>query len=187
MTVKASVFIATSLDGYISRLDGSIDWLNEANAAVPPGEDCGYAQFMSTVDIIVMGRHTFEQVLTFDPWPFDGKRLVVLSSRPLAIPSQLASSVSASSESPAALIGRLSSEGGRTHLYIDGGKTIQGFLQAGLVDDITVTTIPVLLGAGRPLFGVLPRDMKLSLVSSKAYPFGFVQSTYRVGSATETA
>ncbi len=179
MKARTSVFIATSLDGYISRLDGSIDWLNQANASVPPGEDCGYAQFMSTVDTIVMGRNTFEQVLTFDPWPFDGKSLMVLSSRPVAIPPQLAGSVSASADSPAVVVERLSALG-RKHLYVDGGKTVQGFLEAGLVDDITVTTIPVLLGSGRPLFGQLPRDMKLALVSSKSWPFGFVQSTWRV-------
>ncbi len=179
MKARTSIFIATSLDGYISRPDGSIDWLNEANAAVPPGEDCGYAQFMSTIDTIVMGRNTFEQVLTFDPWPFDGKKLVVMSSRPVAIPAHLAATVSATSETPAALVARLTAQG-CLHLYIDGGKTIQGFLAANLVDDITVTTIPVLIGAGRPLFGALPDDRKLKLLSSKSYPFGFVQNTYRV-------
>lgn len=179
MKARTSVFIATSLDGYISRPDGSIDWLNDANATVPSGEDCGYAQFMSSIDTIVMGRNTFEQVLTFDPWPFDGKKLVVMSSRPVAIPAHLAATVSATSETPAALVARLTAMG-CSHLYIDGGKTIQGFPAANRVDDITVTTIPVLIGTGRPLFGALPKDRKLKLLSSMSYPFGFVQNTYGV-------
>jgi len=107
MSTKTSVFIATTLDGFISRTDGSIDWLNDANTAVPPGEDCGYKAFFKTVDVLVMGRNTFEQVLTFDPWPYEDCRVVVLTSRPLEIPQHLASSVSSSSEQPSDLVARL--------------------------------------------------------------------------------
>ena len=179
MSTQCSVYIATSLDGFISRTDGSIDWLNKVNGAVPEGEDCGYAAFMSSVDVLVMGRNTFEQVLTFDHWPYEGRRVVVLTSRPLTVPTSLASTVVVSTESPRSLVKRLSSEGAK-HLYVDGGRTIQGFLAAGLIDHLTITVIPVLLGSGRPLFGSLDRDRKLTLVSSKAYAFGFVQTTYRV-------
>jgi dihydrofolate reductase len=177
--IKTSVYIATSLDGFIARNDGSIDWLLDANATVPTGEDCGYARFMASVDVLVMGRNTYEQVLTFDPWPYSDKRVVVLSTQKLGISAHLASGVSASSEAPAALLERLAREGAK-HVYLDGGKTIQGFLAAGLVDQITVTVIPVLIRSGRSLFGTIDREHKLQLVSSKAYEFGFVQNTYVV-------
>jgi dihydrofolate reductase len=179
MRAKASVFIATSLDGFIARADGSIDWLNDASAVVPSGEDCGYSEFMKSVDVLVLGRNTFELALTFDTWPYENKRVVVLSSNPLTIPIGLSKTVSASSESPAALIERLSA-GGSQCLYVDGGITIQRFLTAGLIDDITITVVPVILGQGRPLFGPLQRDIPLVLVASKAFEFGFVQLKYRI-------
>ncbi len=179
MRTICSVFIATSLDGFISRPDGNIDWLTQANALVPEGEDCGYAAFMKTVDAIAMGRNTFEQVSTFDQWPYQGRKVEVMAIRPLTLPPGLATTVSVCSQSPAELVQRLSSQGTR-RLYVDGGKTIQGFLAAGLVDDITITVIPVLLGAGRPLFGPLVQDVHLTLECSRAYEFGFVQNTYAV-------
>jgi dihydrofolate reductase len=179
MRARCSVFIATSLDGYIARLDGSIDWLESANRRVPAGEDCGYGAFMRSVDALVMGRNTFELALTFDPWPYADTKVVVLSSRPVTIPDRLAPTVAASSEAPADLVARLTASG-HSHLYVDGGRTIQRFLAAGLIDEMTITLIPVLLGAGRPLFGPLARDIGLTLVSSVAYDFGFVQNRYRV-------
>ncbi|HEY9899612.1 MAG TPA: dihydrofolate reductase family protein [Pantanalinema sp.] len=179
MRIKTSVFIATSLDGFIARQDGSIDWLDEANTLVPSGEDCGYHAFIASVDTLVMGRGTFETALGFDAWPYGDKRVVVLSSKRLEIPPELAGTVSASSEAPRELVDRLASEGAR-HVYVDGGITIQGFLAAGLIDALTLTRIPVLLGEGRPLFGPLTGDVALEHVATKAYDFGFVQSTYRV-------
>ncbi len=181
MTAACSVFVATSLDGFIAREDGRIDWLERANAAVPPGEDCGYKVFFDSVDALVIGRGTFELAVGFDPWPYGGKRVVVLTHYPasLAIPASLAASVSASAEPPATLVARLSAEGAK-QLYVDGGRTIQSFLEAGLIDRITITTIPVLLGAGLPLFGPLSRDVALVLESTRSWPFGFVQGTWRV-------
>lgn len=175
-----SVFIAASLDGYIAREDGGIDWLLAANASVPPGEDCGYAAFMSGVDALVMGRNTFELVLGFAEWPYGEKPVVVLSSSLAALPGKVPPGVILEAGEPAQLVERLAARGWR-RLYIDGGITIQRFLAAGLIDEITLTTIPILLGRGRPLFGKLDRDVKLDLVSSRAYEFGFIQSIYRVG------
>lgn len=177
MTITASVYIATSLDGFIARQDGSIDWLMDANATVPPGEDCGYAAFMSTVDVLVMGRNTYEQVAGFEPWPYEGKRVVVLTSREIDFRQGPGIRLEASKESPQELLERLSAEGCE-HAYVDGGKVIRSFLARGLIDRLTITTIPVLIGDGRPLFGSLPNDRKLKLVHSKAYDFGFIQTTY---------
>ena len=179
MKAKASVFIATSLDGFIARPDGSIDWLSDANAVVPSGEDCGYKEFMASVNVLVMGRNTFEQVLTFGAWPYENKRVVVLSSKPLTVPVELTNTVSASSEAPDVLIERLSAEGAQ-RLYVDGGVTIQRFMTAGLIDDITITLIPVILGQGRPLFGPIENDIPLVHVATKTFEFGFIQIKYRV-------
>ncbi len=179
MTARSSVFIATSLDGFISRVDGSIDWLEQANSVVPEGEDCGYQAFMSTVDALVMGRNTFEQVLTFGQWPYGEIPVVVLSHRQVTIPTTIADKLMLSQESPRELVNRLSKENIR-HIYVDGGKTIQSFLAAGLIDEITITIIPILLGTGRPLFGPLPHDLHLTHIQSKFYEFGFVQHRYRV-------
>jgi dihydrofolate reductase len=176
---KCSVFIATSLDGFISRTDGSIDWLNKANAIVPEGEDCGYAQFMSSIDALILGRNTFEQVLTFGEWAYKSIPVVVLSRHLNTLPSNVPATVSLSAENPTQLVERLSAEG-LNHLYVDGGITIQSFLAAGLIDEITVTIIPVLLGSGKSLFGALPNDLQIEHVASKVFDFGFVQSRYRV-------
>jgi dihydrofolate reductase len=177
MTITASVYIATSLDGFIARENGAIDWLMDANASVPPGEDCGYAEFMSTVDVLIMGRNTYEQVTQFDPWPYDGKRVVVLSSKVLVLRTGAGIQLEASSESPRLLLKRLAEQGCK-RAYVDGGKVIQSFLRDSLIDDMTITTVPILLGGGRRLFDTLPSDMKLRLVSHRAFEFGFTQSTY---------
>lgn len=179
MPSTCSVFAATSLDGYIAREDGSIDWLLQANRLMPAGEDCGYARFFASVDALVMGSNSYEMVRSFTPWPYGDKRVVVLSRRGLTIAHELNGTVTASAVAPAQLVAQLAAEGLR-HLYIDGGKTIQSFLRAGLIDDLTITVIPVLLGAGRPLFGPLPRDIHLEHLTSRSWDFGFVQHHYRV-------
>lgn len=179
MTAKCSVFIATSLDGFIARENGNIDWLTEANLLVPPGEDCGYGDFMANVDAVVMGRNTFEQVLSFGAWPYGSTPVVVLSQRGVALPAEIPPCVSVSSEMPGRLVARLTAQGAKK-IYVDGGLTIQHFLAAGLIDDITITVIPVLLGAGKPLFGALPADIQLKHENTRSFDFGFVQSRYRV-------
>ena len=181
MEVRCSVFIATSLDGFIARDNGSIDWLEKANATVPKGEDCGYGEFFSTVDALVMGRNTFEQALSFPQWPYGVKPIYVLSHTMRVLPASAPASVHLVTEQPPALL-RALAEQGIHHVYVDGGQTIQTFLVAGLINELTVTTVPLLLGSGKPLFGNLPRDISLQLLSSKSYPFGFVQSKYRIES-----
>lgn len=176
MSVQVSVYIATSLDGFIARKDGSLDWLGNPDAA--SGEDYGYRAFFDSIDVLVMGRHTFETVLGFGTWPYADKRVIVLSSRPVDFPPGMPDNVSCSSEPPAALAQRLEDEGAR-HLYVDGGITIQRFMAAGLIDDMTITRIPVLLGEGIPLFGPTGGDVPLKHVATRAFENGYVQSTYR--------
>jgi dihydrofolate reductase len=179
MSARGAVFIATSLDGFIAREDGRIDWLLQANEAVPPGEDCGYAAFMATVDAIVMGRATFEQVLAFADWPYGTTPLMVWSRRLQALPAGLPPTVSLHAGSATELAAH-AAQHGHGRLYVDGGRTIQAFLAAHLIDEPTITVIPILLGRGRPLFGGMGPDVHLTHLSTQAWPFGFVQNRYAV-------
>ena len=173
MGIKTSVFVATSLDGFIARKDGNLDWL--VKAGEQSGEDYGF----QAVDVLVMGRHSYEKVLTFDAWLYGEKPVVVLSSRTVEVPAALRKTVSSSSETPGELVERLSAQGA-SHLYVDGGITIQRFLDSDLIDEIIITRIPVLLGEGIPLFGRLAKDISLVHRSTRVFDNGYVQSTYGV-------
>jgi dihydrofolate reductase len=172
MTV--SVFIGTSLDGFIARPDGALDWLPEGG-----GEPHGYDEFIASVDALVIGRKTFETVLTFGAWPYGDKRVVVLSSRPVDLSAAIGGVVEQMAGPPAEIVARLAASGAQ-HLYVDGGITIQRFLREGLVQRLIITRVPVLIGAGVPLFGTLPHDVRLSHVATRSYPSGLVQSEYTV-------
>ena len=172
--MTASVFIGASVDGFIARTNDDIDFL-------PPGggEPHGYNEFLASVDAIVIGRKTFEKVLTLGPWPYGDKRVVVLSSRPLDLSTAVGGVVEQMAGPPAEIVSRLAASGAHD-LYIDGGITIQQFLRAGLIQRLIITRVPVLIGDGVPLFGTLPRDIRLQHVSTRHYPSGLVQSEYQV-------
>ena len=170
--MRASVFIATSLDGFIARLDGGLDWL-----PADGGEPHGYDEFMATVDALVIGRKTFETVLTFDAWPYGTKPVVVLSTRPSELSAPAGAVCDFMNGTPHEIVTRLTQRGMK-HLYIDGGLTIQGFLEAGLIQRLTITRIPVLLGSGIPLFGFLSHDIRFDHVATRSFPSGMVQSEY---------
>lgn len=172
MTV--SVFVGTSLDGFIARANGSFDFL-----PADGGESHGYEEFFASVDAVVMGRNTFEVVLPFPEWPYGKKRVVVLSSRPIDLSSIRNGVVEQMSGEPAEIIAKLAATGSH-HLYIDGGITVQRFLRAALVDRITVTRVPVLVGSGIPLFGALPHDIQLRHIATQSYASGLVKSEYTV-------
>src|SRR6266513_32475 len=171
--MNASVFIGTSVDGFIARPNGELDFL-------PPGggEPHGYDEFMATVDALVIGRKTFETVLTFDTWPYGEKLVFVLSSRPLAAAPHGAM-IERMSGPPADIVSQLAARGIR-HAYVDGGITIQRFLQAGLIQRLIITRVPVLIGGGIPLFGAVERDIPLKHVATRQYASGLVQSEYVV-------
>ncbi|MDX2191823.1 MAG: dihydrofolate reductase family protein [Gemmatimonadales bacterium] len=176
---RVSVFIATSLDGFIARPDGALDWL-PAPGGDGPADDHGYAAFMAGIDVVLMGRATFETVLGFGlpEWPYRVP-VVVLATRPPAVPAALADRVRHDGGDPGAVLARLA-ERGLCHAYLDGGVTIQRFLAAGCVDTLILTRVPVLLGAGRPLFGPLPADVTLVHEGTTAFANGLVQSRYAV-------
>ena len=171
--MKASVFVGTSLDGFIARPNGDFDFL-------PPGggEPHGYDEFMATVDALVIGRKTFETALAFDAWPYAEKPVFVLSTRPLA-PAPAGAVVEHLSGEPADIASQLDARGIR-HVYVDGGVTIQRFLGAGLIQRLIITRVPVLIGAGIPLFGPTPRDIRVTHVATRQYASGLVQSEYVV-------
>ena len=171
---NASVFIATSLDGFIARPDGGLDWL--------PGDDVeehGYDAFMASVDALVLGRNTFDVVLGFGGWHYGSKPVFVLTSRPLPAPPPAGAVLEALRGSPQEIVAQLEARGLK-HVYVDGGMTVQQFLRAGLIQRLIITRIPVLLGAGIPLFGSLPADIRLQHVATRQFASGLVQSEYSI-------
>lgn len=173
------VYIATSLDGFIADTNGKIDFLD--TFPFPENDDMGYNQFMSQVDAILMGRKSFETVLAFGvEWPYS-KPVFVWSQTLQAIPDDLGDKVKLICGKVNEVLEHIH-QAGYVSLYIDGGKTIQSFLREDLIDEMIITTIPVLLGGGVPLFGELDSLLKFSCVDSKVYANGVVQSRYaRVG------
>ena len=172
MTV--SVFVGTSLDGFIARPNGDFDFLPAGG-----GEPHGYTEFMASVDALVIGRKTFEKVLTLEAWPYGVKRVVVLSNRTVDLSAAVGGVVEQMAGPPAEIVARLAASGAH-RLYVDGGITIQRFLQAGLIHRLIITRVPVLIGDGIPLFGTLRRDIRLRHVATQQYPSGLVKSEYEV-------
>jgi dihydrofolate reductase len=176
--MKASVFVAASLDGFIARENGDIDWLTVYQEEYPH-EDYGFQEFIDTVDFLVMGRGTYDVVAAFESWPYGETPVVVLSTRELDRPPHIPPQVERMSCSPAECVERLAQRGAR-RLYVDGGKTIQAFLRAGLINDLTITRIPIILGSGIPLFGPLAKEVKLRHLATRAYSNGLVRNDYEV-------
>jgi dihydrofolate reductase len=169
----SSVFIGTSLDGFIAREDGDLHWLTSRGEAA--GGDLGYDAFIDGIDAVVMGRGTYEPGLTYDPWPHEGRYVAVLST-----------TLEAGADPRVAVYRDLDellrglAERGAKSVYVDGGQVIRTFLRAGLIDELTITTVPVLLGTGLPLFGPLGGDVPLDHRSTRVFGAGVVQSTYGV-------
>lgn len=175
--VTGHVFIAVSLDGFIAKMDGDINWLLKRD---DPSEDHGFNSFNETIDGVIMGRNTFEKVIALEEW-FYTKPVIVLS-KGLSfsdVPEKLIGKVSIVDSSPLDLFESLKINGWKK-IYVDGGKVIQSFLRANLIEDMTITTIPVLLGEGRPLFGYLKEEVSLKHISTVTFPSGLVQSKYQV-------
>ena len=176
--ISGHVFIATSLDGFIARNDGSIEWLLQRD---DPSEDHGYNLFIENIDAIIMGRGSFQSVRDFTPWPYTRPVLVLtatLADQP--VPRELEGKVRFSGSSPEEAMAMLEAEGCR-RVYIDGGLVIQSFLRLGLISDMVITHIPVLLGSGRSLFGPIPKDISLIHEETRTFPSGLVQSSYKLG------
>lgn len=171
---RTSVFVGTSVDGYLARRDGTFDFLSGDGAE--DGAANGFDAFLATVDAVLMGRNTYEVVLPFPVWPYGRKPVFVLTHRELP-PTREDAVVESVAGAPAAVLSNLAARG-LSHLYVDGGLTIQQFLRAGLIDRLVVTRVPVLIGDGIALFGALEKDLRLRHVSTRVLPGGAVQSEY---------
>lgn len=176
--IPGHVFIAMSLDGFVARLDDGLDWLMKQQIE---GEDHGYDAFYKEVDGTVMGSNSFKTVLTLGDWHYT--KPVVIMSRSLTradIPESLRDKVAVTADTPEGVMGQLEGLGWRS-VYVDGGEIVQSFLRAGLIQEMTVTVIPILLGAGKRLFGPLQQDIDLTLRDATSYPSGLVRLRYKVG------
>lgn len=171
--ISTHVYIGPSLDGFIARKDGTLDWLTkygDANAVD------AYSEFIAGIDVLVIGRGTFETVLGFPEWPYD-RPVVVLSRSINEVPNELRDKVSLSTNRPRELLDDLSEKGFRS-AYVDGGKVIQSFLAEDLIDDLTIARVPVLIGSGISLFGYLERDIEFEHVRTLTYANGLIRSHY---------
>ncbi|AUS05302.1 dihydrofolate reductase family protein [Pseudotamlana carrageenivorans] len=176
MITKNSVFIATSLDGYIADKNGRIDWLN--SIPNPDNDDMGYMAYSNTIDALVMGRKTFETVRGFDvDWPYD-KPVFVLSNTLKEIPESHKDKAFLVKGTPIEILDQIHKKG-FNKLYVDGGTTIRSFLQADLIDEMILTTIPVLLGGGASLFTELPNLLNFELIGTKTYLNQLTQNHYK--------
>ena len=184
--MKCSVFIATSVDGFIAKEDGSVDWLHTAgNAKVDMHDqaDMGMNDYMSTVDCMIMGRKCMDMIssmnLTPEQWPYGNIKIIVLSNTIKEAPENMKGKVEMYSGDLLTLIYNLENEGFKD-AYIDGGTTIQAFINLKLIDELTITKAPVLLGEGKPLFGKTIKDIKLEEGEVIAFPNDFIQIKYKV-------
>jgi dihydrofolate reductase len=168
-------YVATSLDGFIATPDDGLDWLSDVPN--PDQSDFGFAEFMATIDAVVMGRRTFEKVLTFETWPYT-KPVCVLSRTLRRPPDSPAGAVTLARGAPRRIVADLARRG-YENLYVDGGRTIQGFLREDLIDELIITRMPVVLGRGIPLFGPLEHVLRFEHRRTEVYHDALVKSFYR--------
>ena len=181
--MSCTVYVGASVDGFIARENDTFDFLeaSDGSGETPgdPNEDYGFAEFMKSIDALVMGRRTFEVVRPFAQWPYGETPVFVWTRRPLDLPPDYPHPVEPVAGLPADVVAQLAQRG-LHRLYVDGGRTIQTFLEAGYVDRLVVSRVPVLIGQGISLFGPLSRDVKLEHVATKVWPGGMVRSEYAV-------
>ena len=178
-SIKLSVFCGISVDGFLARRDHTVDFLD-----TPEQGPHGYDEFYASVDVVVIGRNTYQFVVSYGEWLYGKKPVVVLSSRPIDFSWIKGGVVEQMSGEPADILPQLEARGYK-HAYIDGGITIQRFLAAGLIDRMTISRVPVLIGTGMPLFGPLPHDIALRHVASRTFHGGLVQDEYELATSKQ--
>lgn len=181
-TWTGHVFIATSIDGFIAEPDGGLDWLTDPppetrHVAAHRGQDAppGYEEFTAGMSHLVMGRGTYEKVLTFDHWPYDRFEVLVIST---TLP-QAGDDRVAVLRSLAEACSLLETDRA-TAVYVDGGQIVSEFLTAGLIDELTIARAPVILGDGLPLFHRLPHSVRLLHVGTSTTDTGMTNTRYRI-------
>jgi dihydrofolate reductase len=172
--MKTNVYIGVSLDGFIARTNGDLDWLTQfANDNAIQA----YEEFMKSIDAIVIGKGTFEKILSFPSWPYE-KKAFVLSTSLKQLPDSLKDKATLLSLKPKELLSYLS-DMGFSSIYVDGGKVIQDFLNEDLIDDLIISKVPILIGNGIPLFGFLRADLQFKHIKTEVQSNGLVRSYYK--------
>lgn len=184
--MKCSVFIATSADGYIATIDDDVEWLETSGKTdVDLGEqsDMGFNKFIASVDCMIMGRGCMEKLASFElkpaQWPYGNIRIIALSNSIKEVPANLKARVELYSGEISTLISKLEDDGFK-HAYIDGGATITSFLNEKLINEMTITQVPIILGSGKPLFGETYQQIELGNTQAIAFPNDFIQFKYEV-------
>lgn len=167
-----SVYIAMSIDGYIARQDGSLDWLDQVG---DPNEDYGFQNLLASIDGVILGRNTYEVAASVVDWPYKGKKIIVLSNSLQSVREEAELFCGDLTQ----LVAQLHDEGIK-HVWVDGGVTISQFLDLQMVDFMTLSIIPIILGAGMPLFNVIDKEIPCCLISSQSYPSGLAQLKYEI-------
>ena len=180
MFAHCAAFVALSLDGFLAREDGSLDWLAQASAALPPGADGGYGEFMAEVDAVVMGRRTFQMLMAWDEWPYGDLTVYVLSRTLTQLPPGAPDTTLLREGSPA-MVAAQAHRAGQRRLAIEGGATIRAFWQAGLLKDLSIIMVPVILGTGLRLTDASLRDTWLRPIATQRLPAGMLQTRYAIG------
>ena len=171
-TFDGYVFLGLSVDGFIARLDGDLDWLVSRGEAAG---DIGFTDFLATVDALLMGRGTYEAIVDFPEWPYGKTPVHLLSSTFAGEDRRLAGVHRTLDDSIAAL-----TAAGHRRVYVDGGATVRAFLARGLIRELTLSSVPVLIGSGFTLFGSLPHDVELEHLGTRVIGGSMVQTHYRV-------
>lgn len=166
-------YLASSVDGFMAPEDGSLDWLAPFSAS---GEDHGYTEFYASIDALVVGSRTYEQMLGFGEWPHQDRPVTVMSSRLLPAAGE---SVTVSPLDPQAVVDELVSAGRGRIWLVGGGALASSFAAAGLIDEYVVSYVPVLLGSGVGLLGGHGDMRTLDLVDAQTFRDGIVQCRYR--------
>jgi dihydrofolate reductase len=169
---QISVFAAVSLDGYLATTDDGLEWLQ---AAANPTDDHGFDELVDSVDAIAMGRRTWDHIADVPELPYRGRPIFVFTHQPPTAPRTGVTFWARTSEQAVVEWEAL----GYHRVYVDGGEVVSSFLAAGCVDDLTITVVPTLLGAGRPLFGPIERSTELLFLGATSYASGLVTLRYR--------
>ncbi|WGV99231.1 dihydrofolate reductase family protein [Vibrio sp. YMD68] len=184
--MKCSVFIAASTDGYIAEENGGLDWLHTSgnpDADMSENFDMGFADYINSVDCMVIGRKSMETLSSFnltpEQWPYGDIKIYVLSSTLTQAPENVSDKVEVFSGDISSLARQLEKEGYK-HAYIDGGLTITSFLNERLINEITITRVPVILGRGIPLFGKVQKAVQLREATAIVFPNDYIQTKYTV-------
>ncbi|MCU7496986.1 MAG: dihydrofolate reductase [Ignavibacteria bacterium] len=173
--MSTCVYVAASLDGFIAKKDGNIDWL--IDLPNPDGSDFGFNEFMKEIDAVIMGRNTFEKVLSMNTWIYT-KHVFVLSNKLKEIPRELHGKAEIIRGYPKTVLCKLEDRG-YCNFYVDGGITIQNFLKDDLIDELIISTIPILLGEGIPLFGNIHRELKFEYVKTEVLNNIIIKNFYK--------